>query len=142
MTPHTITPAMEAVRRCKAKAGLRRSARRLQTRTRLSSLPRLNLDSSIKTTWFLSVAVQFLVRGTTQNRGIDGWASRAAHVMGTAIPNVLPGAFVWFEKTQGPLMKVLPVPGWTADEAVGCTRAFLTMWWSSQRLVCRGLVFM
>ncbi|GFV09805.1 uncharacterized protein TNCV_2598591 [Trichonephila clavipes] len=25
-----------------------------------------------------------------------------------------------------------------ADEAVGCTRAFLTMWWSSQRLVCRG----
>ncbi|GFY32998.1 uncharacterized protein TNCV_2877471 [Trichonephila clavipes] len=25
-----------------------------------------------------------------------------------------------------------------ADDAVGCTRAFLTMWWSSQRLVCRG----
>ncbi|GFV90016.1 uncharacterized protein TNCV_4643561 [Trichonephila clavipes] len=25
----------------------------------------------------------------------------------------------------------------TADEAVGCTRAFLTMWWSSRRLVCR-----
>ncbi|GFY24418.1 uncharacterized protein TNCV_1014661 [Trichonephila clavipes] len=25
-----------------------------------------------------------------------------------------------------------------ADEAVGCTHAFLTMWWSSQRLVCRG----
>ncbi|GFY29315.1 uncharacterized protein TNCV_4724431 [Trichonephila clavipes] len=32
-----------------------------------------------------------------------------------------------------------------ADEAVGCTRALLTMWRSSQRLVCRGvlsLVFM
>ncbi|GFW51175.1 uncharacterized protein TNCV_3594571 [Trichonephila clavipes] len=25
-----------------------------------------------------------------------------------------------------------------ADEAVGCTRAFLMMWWSSRRLVCRG----
>ncbi|GFV70540.1 uncharacterized protein TNCV_4957891 [Trichonephila clavipes] len=23
-----------------------------------------------------------------------------------------------------------------ADEAVGCTRAFLTLWWSSRRLVC------
>ncbi|GFY29645.1 uncharacterized protein TNCV_1812251 [Trichonephila clavipes] len=39
-------------------------------------------------------------------------ASRAAHVMGVAIPNVLqPGAFVWFEKRVGPQMKVLPVPG-------------------------------
>ncbi|GFV15602.1 uncharacterized protein TNCV_4836281 [Trichonephila clavipes] len=28
---------------------------------------------------------------------------------------------------------------WMAgDEAVGCTRVFLTMWWSSRRLVCRG----
>ncbi|GFW50848.1 uncharacterized protein TNCV_3591301 [Trichonephila clavipes] len=26
----------------------------------------------------------------------------------------------------------------TAEEAVGCTRAFLTMWWTSRRLVCRG----
>ncbi|GFX11085.1 uncharacterized protein TNCV_4503001 [Trichonephila clavipes] len=25
-----------------------------------------------------------------------------------------------------------------ADEAVGCTRAFLTMWWSSRRLVYQG----
>ncbi|GFV76753.1 uncharacterized protein TNCV_4729731 [Trichonephila clavipes] len=30
-------------------------------------------------------------------------------------------------------------PAWmTADEAVGCTRAFFTMWWPSHRLVCRG----
>ncbi|GFW85516.1 uncharacterized protein TNCV_145611 [Trichonephila clavipes] len=55
----------------------------------------------------------FLVLSTTPNEGVDGWASREAHVMGTAIPNVLQqGAFVWFEKTQMPLMKVLPVPGW------------------------------
>ncbi|GFW08164.1 uncharacterized protein TNCV_2979311 [Trichonephila clavipes] len=33
--------------------------------------------------------------------------------MGAVIPNILqPGAFVWFEKTQGPLMKVLPMHGW------------------------------
>ncbi|GFT77998.1 uncharacterized protein TNCV_2820221 [Trichonephila clavipes] len=25
-----------------------------------------------------------------------------------------------------------------ADEAVGCTRAFFTMWWSSRQLVCQG----
>ncbi|GFU88420.1 uncharacterized protein TNCV_3353601 [Trichonephila clavipes] len=55
----------------------------------------------------------FFVRGTTRNGGIDGWASRAEHVMGAAIPNVLqPDVFVWFEKTQGPLMKVLPLPRW------------------------------
>ncbi|GFV27418.1 uncharacterized protein TNCV_3796121 [Trichonephila clavipes] len=39
--------------------------------------------------------------------------SRAAYLMGAAIPNVLqPGAFVWFEKTQAPLVKELTVPGW------------------------------
>ncbi|GFT20608.1 uncharacterized protein TNCV_2184281 [Trichonephila clavipes] len=33
--------------------------------------------------------------------------------MGVTIPNVLqPGAFVLFEKTQGPLVKVLLMPGW------------------------------
>ncbi|GFU64655.1 uncharacterized protein TNCV_3578891 [Trichonephila clavipes] len=59
--------------------------------------------------------------------------------MSTAIPNVLqPGAFVWFEKTQGPLVKVLTCAWMMADETVGCMRAFLTMWWSSRRLVCRG----
>ncbi|GFW03476.1 uncharacterized protein TNCV_3019881 [Trichonephila clavipes] len=26
-----------------------------------------------------------------------------------------------------------------ADEAVGCTRAFLTIWWSSRQLVCQGV---
>ncbi|GFT53810.1 uncharacterized protein TNCV_4124071 [Trichonephila clavipes] len=28
--------------------------------------------------------------------------------------------------------------GRAVDKAVGCTHAFLTMWWSSQRLVFRG----
>ncbi|GFV70181.1 uncharacterized protein TNCV_2553251 [Trichonephila clavipes] len=53
------------------------------------------------------------MRSTTPNEGVDGWASTAAHVMGAAIPNVLqPDTFVWFEKKQRPLVKVLPVPGW------------------------------
>ncbi|GFX78516.1 hypothetical protein TNCV_29561 [Trichonephila clavipes] len=37
----------------------------------------------------------FLVLGTTPNGGVDGWSSRAAHVLVAAIPNVLqPNAFV------------------------------------------------
>ncbi|GFT76834.1 uncharacterized protein TNCV_22381 [Trichonephila clavipes] len=59
MAPHTITRAVGVLYRFKAKAGLRRSTRGLHTGTRLSSLLRLNLDSSLKTTWFLSAAVQF-----------------------------------------------------------------------------------
>ncbi|GFW45845.1 uncharacterized protein TNCV_4495651 [Trichonephila clavipes] len=55
----------------------------------------------------------FFVRGITPNGGVNGWTSRASRVMGVAIPNVLqPGAFVWFEMTHGPLLKVLPVSGW------------------------------
>ncbi|GFX59141.1 e3 ubiquitin-protein ligase RNF13 [Trichonephila clavipes] len=92
MSPHTITPAVEAVCRCKAKTRLKHSPRGLHTRTRLSSLLRWNLDSSLKTTWFHSAAVQF---PHAPNGGTDGLASKAAHVMGVAIPNVLqPGAFV------------------------------------------------
>ncbi|GFW20835.1 uncharacterized protein TNCV_1050561 [Trichonephila clavipes] len=59
MAPHTITPAVGAVCRFKAKAGLRRSLRGLHTRTQLSSLLRLNLDSTLKRTWFHSAAVVF-----------------------------------------------------------------------------------
>ncbi|GFW16966.1 uncharacterized protein TNCV_2760941 [Trichonephila clavipes] len=59
MTPHTITPAVGAVCHCEAKAGLRRSPRGLHTRTRLLSRLRLNLDSSLRTTWFHSSAIQF-----------------------------------------------------------------------------------
>ncbi|GFW58250.1 uncharacterized protein TNCV_2634241 [Trichonephila clavipes] len=55
---HTFTPAVGAVYRCKAKAGLRRSPRGLHMQTRLSSLLRSNLDSSLKTTCFHSAAVQ------------------------------------------------------------------------------------
>ncbi|GFT47232.1 uncharacterized protein TNCV_3748501 [Trichonephila clavipes] len=78
MAPYTITPAVGVVCRCKAKAGLRRSLRGLHTRTRLSSLLRLNLDSSLKTNWFHSAAVQFP----------HAW-HHSKRRLGTAIPNVL-----------------------------------------------------
>ncbi|KFM63220.1 hypothetical protein X975_25019, partial [Stegodyphus mimosarum] len=83
MAPHTITPAVGAVCRCAAKTGLRRSPRALHTRTRLSSLPRLNQDSSLKTTWFHSAAVQFPRAGYVSKRrrrwvGIKG-STRNGH---------------------------------------------------------------
>ncbi|GFU79381.1 uncharacterized protein TNCV_871521 [Trichonephila clavipes] len=109
MSPHTITPAVGVVCRCKTKAGLRRSPRSLHTRTRLSPLLRLNLDSSLKTTWSHSAAVQFpwawhhskrsylwlRVEGSTRNgRRYPKCPSARRH-----------------RQTQWPLVNVLPVPG-------------------------------
>ncbi|GFX49286.1 uncharacterized protein TNCV_3334041 [Trichonephila clavipes] len=59
MTSHTITSAVGAVYSCKAKTGLRHSPWGLHTRTRLSSILRLNPNSSLKTSWFHSAIVQF-----------------------------------------------------------------------------------
>ncbi|GFX12341.1 hypothetical protein TNCV_63871 [Trichonephila clavipes] len=47
---HTITPVVRAVCLCTGKAGLRRSLLGLHKGTRLSSLPKLNLDFTLKTT--------------------------------------------------------------------------------------------
>ncbi|GFT12556.1 e3 ubiquitin-protein ligase RNF13 [Trichonephila clavipes] len=116
--------------RYKAKAGLRRSPRSLHTRTRLPSLLRLNLDSSLKTTWFHSALVQF-PRARYRSKRRRRWVGVKGHLMSAAIPNVLqPDAFVWFEKRQGPLVKVLPVPGWlyaciSYDVAVFSTTSLL-----------------
>ncbi|GFS60139.1 uncharacterized protein TNCV_2826611 [Trichonephila clavipes] len=42
------------------------------------------------------------------------------------MPNVLqPGAFVWFEKTQVPLVKVLLVPGWRPRKQLAVRVHFL-----------------
>ncbi|GFX16921.1 uncharacterized protein TNCV_2518991 [Trichonephila clavipes] len=59
--------------------------------------------------------------------------------MGTAIPNVLQPRRLRMvrEDTRAPSEDA--TCAWMAAyEAVGCTRAFLTMWRSSRRLVCRG----
>ncbi|GFW85546.1 uncharacterized protein TNCV_851981 [Trichonephila clavipes] len=51
-----------------------------------------------------------IVRDATPNGGVSGWVSLAAHLMATSIPDVIqPGALRWFTKTQGPVVKVLPV---------------------------------
>ncbi|GFV58212.1 uncharacterized protein TNCV_3433951 [Trichonephila clavipes] len=94
MAPHCITLAVGAVCHCKAKAGLRRSPRGLHRRTRLPSLLRLNLDSSLKTTCFHSAAVQFPsarhhskrrlqwvgVKGSTRNGHRDLKCPSARHI--------------------------------------------------------------
>ncbi|GFW37095.1 uncharacterized protein TNCV_5019931 [Trichonephila clavipes] len=133
---HTITPAVGAVCRCKAKAGLRRSSRGLHIRTRLSSLLRLNLDLSLKTTWFHSAAVQFPhARHHTKRRRLrEGVKSSKRN--GRRDPKC-PSARrlrMVLEVTGAPCEDVTCV--WmAADEAIDCTRAFLTMWRSSRRLV-------
>ncbi|GFW10850.1 hypothetical protein TNCV_4919691 [Trichonephila clavipes] len=64
------------------------------------------------------------MRGPTPNGGIDRWVSMAARKMGVVISDVIqPGAFVWFEKTA--LSQGATCSWMAADEAVGCTRAFL-----------------
>ncbi|GFU97475.1 uncharacterized protein TNCV_1913301 [Trichonephila clavipes] len=123
---YILTPAVRAVFLCKTKAELRCLPRGLLTRKRLSSLLRLNLDSSLKTTWFYSTAVQFSraryhskrkrqwvgVKGSSRNRRRDPKCPSARRIRivqeGTGILNE--GATcAWM----------------AADEAVGCTRAFL-----------------
>ncbi|GFV34606.1 uncharacterized protein TNCV_1449121 [Trichonephila clavipes] len=136
MAPHTITPAVGAVCRCKTKAGLRRSPRGLYTRTRLSSLLRLNLDSSIKTTWFHSTAVLF-PRAWHQSKRRRRWVGvKGSTCNGHRNPKCPSGRRLRVVRED----KEAPSDGATcswmaADEAVGCTRAFLTMWRSSPLLV-------
>ncbi|GFT25081.1 uncharacterized protein TNCV_179901 [Trichonephila clavipes] len=55
MAYQTITPAMRAVRRRAVWVELYRSPGRLHTRTRLSSVPKTNRDSSLNTTFCQSV---------------------------------------------------------------------------------------
>ncbi|GFV30344.1 uncharacterized protein TNCV_98191 [Trichonephila clavipes] len=52
--------------------------------------------------------------------------------MGAQIQNVLQsGDFVWFERTQGPLLKVLPKPGWRPMKQLAVLVHFL---------LCGGLI--
>ncbi|GFU15614.1 uncharacterized protein TNCV_3615361 [Trichonephila clavipes] len=128
MTPHTITPAMGAMCRYKAKAGLRYSPRGLHTRTQLSSLLRLKLDSSLKTTWFHFAAVQFPrarhhlkrrrrwvgVKGSTRNGRRDPKSPLASHLR-------------MIQEDTGAPNEGSTCARMAAYEAVGCTHSFLTM---------------
>ncbi|GFU88817.1 uncharacterized protein TNCV_4444941 [Trichonephila clavipes] len=109
MKPHTITPAVGAVCRCKSKGGLRRSPRGFHTRTRLSSLLRLNLDSSLKTTWFYSAEVQFPParhHSKRRRRWVGIKDSTRNGRRGPKCPSYGSRRHRW------PLVKVLPMPGW------------------------------
>ncbi|GFV97884.1 uncharacterized protein TNCV_2021991 [Trichonephila clavipes] len=138
MAPHTITLAVGAVCRSKAKAGLRRSPRGLHTRTRLSSLPRLNLDSSLKTTWFHSAAVQ-LPRVRNHSKRMRRWMGVKGSTCNGHRDPKCPSARrlrMFREDTVSP-GEGATCAGMAADKAVVCTRAFLTMWWSYRQLICR-----
>ncbi|GFT95723.1 uncharacterized protein TNCV_310981 [Trichonephila clavipes] len=90
------------------------------------TVPRQSCDTLAIRLGSIPLQSNFLVRCTTPNGGVDSWVSRAAHIMGTAIPNVLqPDAFVWFEKTHVPLMKVLLVPGWLPTKQLAVRVHFL-----------------
>ncbi|GFT58173.1 uncharacterized protein TNCV_2748091 [Trichonephila clavipes] len=129
MVPHTITPAVGTVCHCKAKTGLRRSPRFLHTRTRLSSHLKLNLDSSLKTTWFYSAAAQFS-RALYHSKQRHRWV----HVKGSTHNGrrdlKCPSArrFCMVREDTWASSEGATCAWMTVDEAVGCTRAFLSMW--------------
>ncbi|GFV57642.1 uncharacterized protein TNCV_3132301 [Trichonephila clavipes] len=96
---------------------------------------RLNLDSSLKTTWFHSAAVQFpraLHHSKRRRRWVGVKGSRRNECRDPKCPSTSRLRMVR-EDTGAPSEGATCV--WMAAyEAV----AFLTMWWSSRRLVCRG----
>ncbi|GFT33721.1 hypothetical protein TNCV_4382471 [Trichonephila clavipes] len=49
------------------------------------------------------------------------WVKCLKYLASSFEPIENPGAFVWFEKTQVPLVKVLPVPGWWQMTSLGST---------------------
>ncbi|GFU64837.1 uncharacterized protein TNCV_2144721 [Trichonephila clavipes] len=131
MTAYTITPAVGASCRCKSKAKVRRSPRGLLTQ--LPSLLRLNLYSSLKTTWFHSAAVQspHVWHHWKQRRRWVG--VKASKRNGRRDPN-FPSARRLRMVREGTGASIAgDTWAWiAANEAVGCTRAFLTMWRSSR----------
>ncbi|GFT91169.1 uncharacterized protein TNCV_4044101 [Trichonephila clavipes] len=110
MTPHTITPAVGAVCRCKAKAGLRCSPR--------VHFPCERHYSKRRRRWVG-------VKGSTRNGRRDFKCPSARRLR-------------MVREDTGASSEGATCAWMAADEAVGCTRAFLTMWRSSRRLVCRG----
>ncbi|GFY23269.1 uncharacterized protein TNCV_3939651 [Trichonephila clavipes] len=136
MAPHTLAPA---VCRCKAKAGLRCSPRGLHTRTRWLSVLKLNLNSSLKTTWFHSTAVQY--------RSSGHHSKRRRRLLGVIIStrngrrvNRCPSArrFAMIRKDTVVCSEGATCVWTVSNEAVGSSRACHKIRWPSRRLVCRG----
>ncbi|GFU37885.1 hypothetical protein TNCV_1063861 [Trichonephila clavipes] len=140
MSPHTITPAVGAMYCCKANAGLTRFTTGSPHTNTILITAEIEYGFVGKTTTVpfrcspVSSSVAPLLNG-----GVDGWASKAAHVMGVAILNVLqPSTLVWFKKTQKPPSESATCAWMAANEAVGCKLTFRTMWRSSRRPFRRG----
>ncbi|GFV30778.1 uncharacterized protein TNCV_3666691 [Trichonephila clavipes] len=109
MASHTITPAVGAVSRCKAKAGLR-------------CLPRVKFRHAWRHSKWRRRWVA--IKGSTHNECCD--------------PKCLSARRLRMDREDTGAASEGATCAWTAaDEAVGCTRAFHTKWRSSQRLVCR-----
>ncbi|GFV03308.1 uncharacterized protein TNCV_4019051 [Trichonephila clavipes] len=105
----------------------------------MSSLLRMNLDSSLKTTWFHSAAFQFHRAWYHYKRRRRWVGVKGSTSYGYRDPNC-PSTWrlrMVLEDTGAP-NEGATCDWMVADEAVGCTRTFLTMWRSSRRLFCRG----
>ncbi|GFV31406.1 uncharacterized protein TNCV_3932301 [Trichonephila clavipes] len=103
----------------------------LHTRTRLSSLLRLNLNSSLKTPWFHSAAFQFPRAWHHSNRRHRWVDVKGSTRNGRRDPKCpLARCLCMIRENTGSEGSTC---AWmAADEAVGWTRAFLTMWRSSR----------
>ncbi|GFU58109.1 uncharacterized protein TNCV_3834921 [Trichonephila clavipes] len=132
MAPHTLTSVGGMVCHCKEKSGFRHSPLDFHTRTRLSSLLRLNLDSSLKTAWFHSTVVQF-PRAWHYSKPRRRWVGVKGSTRNRHRVLKCPSA-----RRLRMVREDTGTPNEGATCAFGCTRAFLTMWRSSRRLVCRG----
>ncbi|GFW82691.1 uncharacterized protein TNCV_3492631 [Trichonephila clavipes] len=139
MALHTITPAVGVVCCCKVKVGLRYSLWGLHTRTRFSLLLELNLDSSLKSTWFHSVAVK-----SRRARRHSKWRCRWLGVKGRT-RNGCHDTKISFGQAVcgGSRRHGAPSKGatciWTAvNEAVGYTLYSLAIFVSYDVAVCRG----
>ncbi|GFX36941.1 uncharacterized protein TNCV_1174431 [Trichonephila clavipes] len=129
MTPHIITPAVGVVCCCKAKVRLRRLPPGFHTRTRLSSLVRLNLDSSLKMSWFPSTAVQF-PRAWHHSKRSQRWVGAKGSALNRLSDPKCPSArrLRMVREDTGAPSEDATCAWMAADEAIGCMRAFLTMW--------------
>ncbi|GFY19058.1 uncharacterized protein TNCV_3877461 [Trichonephila clavipes] len=124
---------MGVVCRCKAKAGLRRLFRNLHTRTRLSSLLRLDLDSSLKTTWFKYSAVRF-PRAWHHSKWRRRWVGVKGSIRNGHHDPKCPSSrrLCMVRVDSGASSEGVSYAWMATDESVGSTRAFLTMWRSSR----------
>ncbi|GFW79095.1 uncharacterized protein TNCV_3631261 [Trichonephila clavipes] len=112
MATHAIAPVVGVVCRCKAKVGLRRLPRGLHKRTQLSSLLRLNMDSSLKTTWFHSAAVHFPRARHHSNCRHQMVGFKASTRNGRYDPKCPSDRRLrMFREDTGPLVKVQPLSG-------------------------------